>query len=108
DAHQPFFRIDPEIRAVDAAPSVHPGRSESLRRSEIDGESEPKPEIAGSAEQAARRQIRRVTARHQLHSLRAEQPDSIELAAVQQHLGKSRVVVSRRSQPGAAGKITLP
>ena len=103
DGHEPLDRIDPVSRVVSPAPSESPRRSghpvmpEPCRHRESQAE----------ALRTAAVEVPDMVGGHQLDRLRSEDAGAIELAAVEEHLEETGVVVRRREEARAAGK-TLP
>jgi hypothetical protein len=104
-------RVDPEVGAGRAAPSVIADRAGHLGRDRVDrdadAESETDPVEGRLGEQWATERaevgvVRQVVGRHVGDRARRQQACAVELAAAAQHLGEPQVVARRRDEPAAA------
>src|SRR5690606_22498816 len=99
DDDEAVIRIDTIPGAVRAAPPVradltHAGSAEALDRLECEAPAEAVDVVEGAG----------LVRRQQLHRARCENPHTVELASVADHLEKACVIVRGRHQTGAAGE----
>ncbi len=107
DRDQLFLGIDREPCRRRAAPAELPHRAELAAPHGIEYDIAAETEAFAVVELVHRRRERQLVRHHELHGLAAENPYSVELAAVQQHLAKACVVVSGRVEAARTARIAL-
>src|SRR2546425_11641074 len=100
DDNHLLLRIDPEPGPRGPTPRVLAGRAGYRVESRFFPDRESEPERVAARDGARDLDVTEMIRRHVAHGGTAQQPDAIEMAAVEQHLAKARVVPRR---PGGAG-----
>ena len=105
DGKQIFLRINPEEGPGHAAPEELTDRACERCHALLGAHRKAEAKaVAGRHEMAIQLHVRsEVVGRHQFEGLAADDPDTVERAATEQHLAESRVVHRGGYQPAAAG-----
>src|SRR6185437_8294298 len=105
DGKQTFLRIDPEEGPGHAAPEELTDRACKRCHALLGAHRKAEAKtVAGRHEMAIQLHVRsEVVGRHQFKRLAADDPDTVERAATEQHLAEPRVIHRGRNQSAAAG-----